>query len=57
MKYKINNFKEQAKTFDLIFFSKKAIISNNFSVVYVARDRMILMRANPFQGPLKGVGP
>ncbi len=26
-------------------------------VVYMARDIMILMRANPLQGPLEGVGP
>jgi hypothetical protein len=26
-------------------------------VVYMARDVMILMRANTFRGPLEGVGP
>jgi hypothetical protein len=26
-------------------------------VVFMARDVMILMQANPFQGPLEGVGP
>jgi hypothetical protein len=26
-------------------------------IVYMARKVMILMRANPLQGPLEGVGP
>jgi hypothetical protein len=26
-------------------------------VVYMARDEMILMGANPFRGPLEGMGP
>jgi hypothetical protein len=30
--------------------------SNNV-LVYMARDVMILMRANPLQGPLEGEGP
>jgi hypothetical protein len=29
----------------------------NVSVVYMARDVIILMRANPFRGPLERVGP
>jgi hypothetical protein len=29
----------------------------NAPVVYMARDVMILMRANPFRGPLEGAGP
>ncbi len=29
----------------------------NVPVVYMARDVMILMGANPFQGSLEGVGP
>ncbi len=29
----------------------------NVPVVYMARDVMILMRENPFRGPLEGVGP
>jgi hypothetical protein len=29
----------------------------NAPVVYMARDVLILMRANPFRGPLEGVGP
>jgi hypothetical protein len=33
------------------------IITINVPVVYVARDVMILMRENPFRGPLEGVGP
>jgi hypothetical protein len=29
----------------------------NVPVVYIKRDRMILMRSNPLQGPLDGAGP
>ncbi len=32
-------------------------ITVNLPVVYMARDVMILMRENPFRGPLEGVGP
>jgi hypothetical protein len=32
-------------------------IGINVPIVFTARDVMILMRANPFRGPLKGVGP
>ncbi len=32
-------------------------ITINVPVVYLERDIMILMRANPFRGPLEGVGP
>ncbi len=35
--------------------SKNLII--NVPVVHMARDVMILKRANPFRGPLEGVGP
>jgi hypothetical protein len=31
-------------------------ITINIPVVYLAPDVMILMRANPFRGPLEGVG-
>ncbi len=33
------------------------IITINVSVVYMARNIMILMRENPFRVPLEGVGP
>jgi hypothetical protein len=32
-------------------------ITIHVTVVYTARDVMILMRANPFRGPFEGVGP
>jgi hypothetical protein len=32
-------------------------ITINVPVVFMGRDVMILMQANPFQGPLEGVGP
>ncbi len=32
-------------------------ITINVSLVYIARDVMSYMRANPLQGPMKGVGP
>jgi hypothetical protein len=33
------------------------ILTVNVPVVYMMRDVMVLMRANPLQGPLEGVGP
>jgi hypothetical protein len=35
----------------------KLILTINIPVVYMARYIMILMRANPLQGTLEGVGP
>ncbi len=32
-------------------------VTINVPVVYIARDIMILMQANPLQRPLEGVGP
>ncbi len=36
---------------------KASKLTINVPVVYMARDVIILMRANPFRGPLEGVGP
>ncbi len=36
---------------------RKYEVTINVPVVYMARDVMILMRANPLQGPLEEVGP
>jgi hypothetical protein len=33
------------------------ILTINVPVVYMAQDVNILMRANPLQGPLEGMGP
>jgi hypothetical protein len=33
------------------------LMTFNVPVVYMARDVMILMRENPYRGPLEGVGP
>ncbi len=32
-------------------------VTINVPDVYMARDVMILMRENPFRGPMEGVGP
>ncbi len=37
--------------------SKQPRITIHVNVVYMARDVMILMRANPFRGPLGWGGP
>ncbi len=34
-----------------------SFLTINVPVVYMSRDVMILMGANPLQGPLKGLGP
>jgi hypothetical protein len=36
---------------------RKEILTINVPVVYMARDVMILWRANPFRGTLDGAGP
>jgi hypothetical protein len=33
------------------------MLTINVPVVYMAQGVMILMRANPLQGPMEGVGP
>jgi hypothetical protein len=35
----------------------KTLLTINVSVVYMVRDIMILMRANPLLEPLEGIGP
>jgi hypothetical protein len=35
---------------------KRDVITINVPGVYMARDVMIMMRENPFRGPLEGVG-
>ncbi len=34
-----------------------AKLNINVPIIYMARNEMILMRANPFRVPLEGVGP
>jgi hypothetical protein len=36
---------------------KRDVITFNVPVVYMAQDFVILMRENPFLGPLEGLGP
>jgi hypothetical protein len=36
---------------------RKDLLTIHVSVVYMARDVMILVKVNPFRGPLEGVGP
>ncbi len=40
-----------------VWILKSPGITINVPVVYMAQDVMILMQANPFRGPLEGVGP
>ncbi len=44
----------KTKEFDADF---KSVVTFNVSVVYMAQDVIILMRANPLQGTLAGVSP
>ncbi len=37
--------------------TESSIITINVPVVHMMRDKMILIWANPFRGPLEGVGP
>ncbi len=41
----------------LILFYSILYLTSNLPVVYMAQDVMILMGANPYRGPVEGVGP